>query len=259
MEEKILVQSSGNYEKRIKKAMKICLFVVVAFWVLFLVQTIRVESAKENRERAYDTWEYYAFDYEDYDDEDDYDDGGWYEEQYEKASDEVDKWNDVNDSLIKPWEKSGKKVVLGISILVSITEILIVLVYYLVCKVEIIVTDKRVYGTAIWGKRVDLPLDSISAIATGIFQSIAVATSSGRIQFVGIENCEKIHSELSKLLIERQGKIKETVTEKVTENVTNITQAQSSADEIKKFKELLDSGIITQEELDAKKKQLLGL
>lgn len=33
----------------------------------------------------------------------------------------------------------------------------------------------------------------------------------------------------------------------------------SSADEIKKFKELLDMGIITQEEFDAKKKQLLGL
>lgn len=34
---------------------------------------------------------------------------------------------------------------------------------------------------------------------------------------------------------------------------------QSSADELKKFKELLDSGIITQEEFDAKKKQLLNL
>jgi hypothetical protein len=33
----------------------------------------------------------------------------------------------------------------------------------------------------------------------------------------------------------------------------------SSADELKKFKELLDAGIITQEEFDAKKKQLLGL
>jgi len=33
----------------------------------------------------------------------------------------------------------------------------------------------------------------------------------------------------------------------------------SSADELKKYKELLDSGVITQEEFDAKKKQLLGL
>ena len=34
---------------------------------------------------------------------------------------------------------------------------------------------------------------------------------------------------------------------------------QSVADEIKKYKELLDSGIITQEEFDAKKKLLLGI
>ena len=38
-----------------------------------------------------------------------------------------------------------------------------------------------------------------------------------------------------------------------------VASAVSSADEIKKFKELLDLGIITQEEFDAKKKQLLGL
>ena len=37
------------------------------------------------------------------------------------------------------------------------------------------------------------------------------------------------------------------------------TASVSSADEIKKYKELLDSGIITQEEFDAKKKQLLSL
>ena len=33
----------------------------------------------------------------------------------------------------------------------------------------------------------------------------------------------------------------------------------SGADELKKYKDLLDSGAITQEEFDAKKKQLLGL
>ena len=37
------------------------------------------------------------------------------------------------------------------------------------------------------------------------------------------------------------------------------SQQTSAADEIKKFKELLDMGAITQEEFDSKKKQLLGL
>ena len=38
-----------------------------------------------------------------------------------------------------------------------------------------------------------------------------------------------------------------------------VSSTTSSADELKKFKELLDDGVITQEEFDAKKKQLLGL
>lgn len=39
----------------------------------------------------------------------------------------------------------------------------------------------------------------------------------------------------------------------------NVVQATSDADELLKFKKLLDDGVITQEEFDAKKKQLLGL
>lgn len=42
-------------------------------------------------------------------------------------------------------------------------------------------------------------------------------------------------------------------------NTPTVIQATSSADELKKMKELLDMGIITQEEFDAKKKQILGL
>lgn len=42
-------------------------------------------------------------------------------------------------------------------------------------------------------------------------------------------------------------------------NIEKTENISSVADQIKKFKELADSGIITQEEFDAKKKQLLGL
>lgn len=37
------------------------------------------------------------------------------------------------------------------------------------------------------------------------------------------------------------------------------TQVTSEADELAKFKRLLDQGVLTQEEFDAKKKQILGL
>ena len=45
-----------------------------------------------------------------------------------------------------------------------------------------------------------------------------------------------------------------------TSNVTNSnTTPVSTTEELKSLKDLLDSGVITQEEFDAKKKQLLGL
>lgn len=42
-------------------------------------------------------------------------------------------------------------------------------------------------------------------------------------------------------------------------NVTTVTTSLSPAEELKKFKELLDEGIITQAEFEAKKHQLLDL
>ena len=120
-----------------------------------------------------------------------------------------------------------------------------------ISKMEINVTDKRVYGKAIFGKRIDLPLDSISAVGTGALKGIVVATSSGKIHFLAISNNTEIHEEITKLLVERQSKKDMQTTQKVV--------PQSNADELKKFKELLDVGVITQEEFDAKKKQLLGI
>lgn len=119
-------------------------------------------------------------------------------------------------------------------------------------KSELVITDKRVYGKAIFGKRVDLPLDKVSAVGTSFLKGIDVGTSSGRIKFKLVKNQDEIHAALSKLLLDRQ--------EKESHNtvVENIVSA-SNADELKKFKDLLDSGVITQEEFDAKKKQLLGL
>lgn len=60
-----------------------------------------------------------------------------------------------------------------------------------------------------------------------------------------------------------QDKLNKIVTTKemqpVRESVVKESTTQNVAEELKTFKELLDSGIITQEEFDAKKKELLGL
>lgn len=43
------------------------------------------------------------------------------------------------------------------------------------------------------------------------------------------------------------------------QTVVNNIQETTNADELKKYKDLLDSGAITQEEFENKKKELLGL
>lgn len=116
------------------------------------------------------------------------------------------------------------------------------------CSPKMTVTNKRVYGKDVFAKRVDLPIDMISSVSTSIFNGISIATSSGRITFWFCKNRNEVFEEISKLLLERQDKSRTTV-----ENTTDVSA------ELKKFKELLDSGIITQDEFDAKKKQLLGL
>lgn len=115
------------------------------------------------------------------------------------------------------------------------------------CKME--VTDKRVFGKAAFGKIVDLPLDKISSVGTCFPKGIIVATSSGKIKFWLLSNQTEVYEAISILLKERQTKT----------DVVGIIKESGGADELKKFKDLLDSGVITQEEFDAKKKQLLGL
>lgn len=118
-------------------------------------------------------------------------------------------------------------------------------------KSKIVVTTKRVYGCAAYGKRVDLPIDAISSVGIGgAFSQIAVATANGLINFYLMSNSIEIHHIISDLVVNRQDKPKE-----VVQQVVN----QTSARELKEYKELLDNGVITQEEYDAKKKQLLGL
>lgn len=138
-----------------------------------------------------------------------------------------------------------------LGILISIFGFIFMLAYR---KVSITVTDKRVYGTAAWGKRVDLPLDKISAVGTSFGHGIAVATSSGSIKFKAITNNTEVHYAISKLLMERQSTAPVVETQKQSAPIIH-----SDADELRKYKDLLDSGVITQEEFDTKKKKILGL
>lgn len=118
-------------------------------------------------------------------------------------------------------------------------------------KTELFVTDTKVYGITVFNKRIDLPIDMITAVGTGFFNTITISTASGVIKFSYLKNRDNIHECINNLLTNRQKK----------ENNSKPTIKQeiplSNADELKKYKELLDMGVITQEEFNTKKRQLL--
>ncbi len=115
-------------------------------------------------------------------------------------------------------------------------------------KSEIYVTNQRVYGKSVFGFRVDIPVDSITSVSLlSIIDLIRVSSSSSTIAFMFMPNSKEIHREINKLILNRTRKNKKDNSEKI---ITN-------ADEIKKYKELLDDGAITKEEYEKKKKELL--
>lgn len=163
---------------------------------------------------------------------------------YEKAT--------SSETFANNWEELGKNCrTYGtyIGICIGITAVT-VLFYLYISKMEIVVTNKRVFGKKAFGTRVDLPIDTISAVGTSFLMGIDIGTSAGKIHFKGISNNNEIHAEISKLLNNRQSNKKVDNQEPVK---------TSTIEELKQYKELLDNGVITQEEFEKKKKQLLGI
>lgn len=221
MEENLIIQSTRSFVKPLKVI--VCIFLVIGIIGLLLTFVIS-PAVYQSAEKLED-----------------------YNGNVKWGN--IDEWGKLMDTGY-----NTREIGIVVYLIGGISFVVFLIILLAIAKMEINVTDKRVYGKAGFGKRVDLPLDSISAVATGIIKGIAVATSSGKIHFIGISNNEEIHEEISKLLIERQSKEKPVTATTIKQEVP-----QSNADELKKFKELLDSGVITQEEFDAKKKQLLGL
>lgn len=70
---------------------------------------------------------------------------------------------------------------------------------------------------------------------------------------VALTNVSKLTNKLNKIISSTE------TTQQIEQSLSAPQTSSSAADEIRKFKDLLDDGIITQEEFDAKKKELLGL
>ncbi|MDQ3158974.1 MAG: DUF4429 domain-containing protein [bacterium] len=77
---------------------------------------------------------------------------------------------------------------------------------------------------------------------------------SGLMQSTTDENTVNFHSRKNKVFLEAKDLIEEKLSA-----ANNNKNASSGADELEKMASLKDKGIITQEEFDSKKKQILGL
>lgn len=118
---------------------------------------------------------------------------------------------------------------------------------------ELVITDKKAYGKTTFGKRVDLPIDSISAIGENMgLKMLSLSTASGRIKFYGIKNAAEMKNVLNELIVNRQKANTYTPNSNYSTN-----SSTNNVDLLRKYKELLDMGAITQEEFDSKKNELL--
>lgn len=90
------------------------------------------------------------------------------------------------------------------------------------------------------------------------FVTAAGETNGGLGRFAG--DYGKANSVVFRSHNEEMKEIKEIVEQKIAQNnESQNVQPISEADELAKFKNLLDDGVLTQEEFDAKKKQILGI
>lgn len=107
------------------------------------------------------------------------------------------------------------------------------------------VTNLRVHGK-IRHKDINLPLDMISHIDLS-GNTLVITTASGAIKCACCTNAQAVYSAISELLKERAS------------TKSSFGGGASVPEELMEYKKLLDCGVITQEEFEAKKKKLLGL
>lgn len=137
------------------------------------------------------------------------------------------------------------------------------------CRLSL--TDKSVIGnkkTLFSNKVLNLPIDKIDSImASHSFldtlrggDTLLIRSASGVVKFPWVQNAnEFVDATLAKIEEFKQSAKKENqnLISAVAKSVGANSGNSSSAQKIKELKELLDSGLITQEEFEAKRKELL--
>ncbi len=146
-----------------------------------------------------------------------------------------------------------------------------VIVYYCFGKSEIIVTERCIYGKGLFGLQADILWSEIVAVSTSsLLGGVYIHTNGNKtVRFMALRNRTNMYNYINKIHRERQEvnlnpgyETKHQETAPVTRNETeqqNRTAAKDDFDKLRQYKKLLDDGIITEEEFNAKKKQILGV
>lgn len=141
-------------------------------------------------------------------------------------------------------EGFGYFIVLGLLFILTA-----IIISWRIGKCNLTITDKFIKGQTFTGSKITLPTETITAIEeVKLFNGIKIISASKKITFTSLNNAQDICKVISQLIVRDDKYEKE-------ENKIN---SSTNVDELKKYKELLDIGAITQEEFEAKKKELLN-
>lgn len=114
-------------------------------------------------------------------------------------------------------------------------------------KTVLTLQDNSVIGKKSNGKTIQFFLKDIKSVETTKTHGLKITGTGINYVIHSISNNEEIKNAIMSMVAQ------------ISNEQSAMTGSTSNISTIKEYKELLDSGIITQEEFDAKKKQLLGL
>ena len=226
MEEKLIIQGERSFFKSFKVIILIALTILIIglIFILIVSPALKNQALNEKSEVSYDEW---GFEYV------------------------------VRENPLIAQFRQAASVFFSLGIVFCCISglgcITLIIIGFATSKMEINVTDKRVYGITKFGKQIDLPLDSIFTVGTGIWNGINVATFSGITHFLTISNNKEICEAISKLLLERQekGTITYAHQEQIQNNYdsqSNSIEQQKSSGEKPKSKKLIKTIIVPEEQ-----------
>lgn len=239
MEDEILIKGKVNAKTRSKLLISVIILLAICISIaLYLTFT------------EFDAKRYYG--------------GYWSEGFYHYIT--MNGWEVVSDTFfdthdyVPLWENemicSTSVMILFASLLASIV---LFIIYLKVSKCSIEITENNVRGKTYFGRDVVLPIYKISSFSTKKrFSKILIATSSTvTIDFALVENYEEVGQVLSQLVGKKQQSTQASATP--AQPKAKGVSAENAPEMLARYKALLDSGAITEEEYNAKKKELLGL